>query len=243
MLSCTPEQLSYIHQNHEKPNTVVKKGVREFDCGTRVRFLRKAVPRHGGGGVPPSKDTQMGKNQNAVVVAQMVPRKKCSICNAEVMAGGPRTPTGNDGNRAPCCLHKGFARAVRRYVRVVTANASVIEGHLLAVWVFKMLVAGAVQREAIAKDWTWRAPKGASAPRGTFTARFPGTAWILKWPLPRAPWWSAGLLGRDMWPNLSPHMSRRVRCSPPTHTHADGGGSQNTILHIPCCWWEKRPLA
>ena len=50
MMSCTPEQLSYIHQNHEKPNTLVKKGVREFDRGTRERFLRKVVPRHGGGG-------------------------------------------------------------------------------------------------------------------------------------------------------------------------------------------------
>ena len=50
MMSRTPEQLSYIHQNHEKPDTVVKKGVREFDRGTSGRFLRKAVPRHGGGG-------------------------------------------------------------------------------------------------------------------------------------------------------------------------------------------------
>ena len=40
----------YIHQNHEKPNTLVKKVVREFDRGTSGRFLCKAVPRHGGGG-------------------------------------------------------------------------------------------------------------------------------------------------------------------------------------------------
>ena len=30
----------------------VKKVVQEFDRGTRGRFLRKAVPRHGGGGIP-----------------------------------------------------------------------------------------------------------------------------------------------------------------------------------------------
>ena len=40
----------YVHQNHEKPNTLVKKVVQEFDRGTRGRFLCKAVPRHGGGG-------------------------------------------------------------------------------------------------------------------------------------------------------------------------------------------------
>ena len=34
----------------EKPNTLVKKVVREFDRRTRGRFLRKAVPRQGGGG-------------------------------------------------------------------------------------------------------------------------------------------------------------------------------------------------
>ena len=34
----------------EKPNTLVKKVVRELDRRTRGRFLRKAVPRHGGGG-------------------------------------------------------------------------------------------------------------------------------------------------------------------------------------------------
>ena len=52
MMSCTPEYLSCIHQIHEKPNTLVKKGVREFERGTRGRFLRKVVPRHGGGGTP-----------------------------------------------------------------------------------------------------------------------------------------------------------------------------------------------
>ena len=50
MMSCTPEQLSYIHHKHEKPNTLVKKVMREFDRGTRGRFLRKVVPRRGGGG-------------------------------------------------------------------------------------------------------------------------------------------------------------------------------------------------
>ena len=50
MLSCTPEYLSCIHHNHEKPNSAVKKVARQFDRGTRGRFLRKAVPRHGGGG-------------------------------------------------------------------------------------------------------------------------------------------------------------------------------------------------
>ena len=49
-LFCTLELLSCIHQNHGKPNTLVKKVVREFDRGTRGWFLRKAVPRHGGGG-------------------------------------------------------------------------------------------------------------------------------------------------------------------------------------------------
>ena len=34
----------------EKPYTLVKKVVRKFDRGTRGQFLRKAVPRHGGGG-------------------------------------------------------------------------------------------------------------------------------------------------------------------------------------------------
>ena len=38
-----------IHQNHEKTQyRDKKKVVREFDRGTRGRFLRKAVPRHGG---------------------------------------------------------------------------------------------------------------------------------------------------------------------------------------------------
>ena len=52
MMTCTPEYRSYIQQNHEKPNTLVKKVVREFDRGTRGRFLRKAVPRYGGCWVP-----------------------------------------------------------------------------------------------------------------------------------------------------------------------------------------------
>ena len=50
-MSCTPEQLSYIHQKHENPTTLVKKVMREFDRGTRGWFLRKVVLGHGGGGV------------------------------------------------------------------------------------------------------------------------------------------------------------------------------------------------
>ena len=49
-MSCTPEQLSYIHQKHENPTTLVKKVMREFDRGTRGWFLRKVVLGHGGGG-------------------------------------------------------------------------------------------------------------------------------------------------------------------------------------------------
>ena len=41
---------SYIHQKHEKPTTLVKKVMREFDRGTRGWFLRKVVPGYGGGG-------------------------------------------------------------------------------------------------------------------------------------------------------------------------------------------------
>ena len=51
MMSCTPEELSYIHQKHEQPTTLGKKVMREFDRGTRGWFLRKVVLGHGGGGV------------------------------------------------------------------------------------------------------------------------------------------------------------------------------------------------
>ena len=50
MMSLVKNSLLYIHQKHEKPNTLVKKGMREFDRRTRGWFLRKVVPGHGGGG-------------------------------------------------------------------------------------------------------------------------------------------------------------------------------------------------
>ena len=50
MMSLVKNSLLYVHQKHEKPTTLVKKGMQEFDRGTRGWFLRKVVPGHGGGG-------------------------------------------------------------------------------------------------------------------------------------------------------------------------------------------------
>ena len=38
LLSCTPEQLSYIHQNHQKPITLEKEGAVEMTRGLVQNF-------------------------------------------------------------------------------------------------------------------------------------------------------------------------------------------------------------
>ena len=77
-MSCTPEWLSYIHQKHEKPTTLVKKVMREFDRGTRGWFLRKVVLGQGGGGTLPHLVTYPPSSQRGGI--RLRSPRCCALC-------------------------------------------------------------------------------------------------------------------------------------------------------------------